>query len=160
MNTVRKNLLIALAVLGLGGASAAAMADDTASAGRHGHQANTEQRQAHMADMFAKRQARLHDLLKLSAAQETAWATYQAAIKPASPAAGWDHDAIAKMPAPDRLAKMIELHKQRTATMEAHLSALNAFYGTLTAAQKAIFDDHVMGGEHGGRHSDMMHRNG
>ncbi|MBA5637354.1 Spy/CpxP family protein refolding chaperone [Duganella sp. LX20W] len=155
MNTVRKSILIGMTVLGLAGASAAALADDTA--GRHDWQANSEQRQARMADMFAKHQAKLHDLLKLTAAQEPAWTAYQNAIKPAAPAEHFDRAAIAKMPAPDRLAKMIDLSKQRTLTMEGHLGALNTFYGQLTTEQKAIFDDHVMGGAHGphammGRH--------
>lgn len=155
MNTVRKSILIGMTVLGLAGASAAALADDTA--GRHDWQANSEQRQARMADMFAKHQAKLHDLLKLTAAQEPAWTAYQNAIKPTAPAERFDRAAIAKMPAPDRLAKMIDMSKQRTLTMEGHLGALNTFYGQLTTEQKAIFDDHVMGGAHGphammGRH--------
>lgn len=147
MNTVRKSILIGMTVLGLAGASAAAMADDTA--GRHGYQANSEQRQARMADMFARHQAKLHELLKLTAAQEPAWTAYQAAIKPSLPAERPDYAAMAKLPAPDRLAKMIDMSKQRTLTMEGHLGALNTFYGQLTAQQKAIFDDHVMGGAHG-----------
>jgi hypothetical protein len=51
------------------------------------------QMQAKMADMFAKRQARLHDLLKLTAQQESAWATYQAAIKPAAGDQAWPEAA-------------------------------------------------------------------
>jgi periplasmic protein CpxP/Spy len=147
MNTVRKSILIGMTVLGLAGAGSAALADETA--GRHGYQANSEQRQARMADMFAKHQAKLHDLLKLTAAQEPAWTAYQAAIKPAMPANHIERAAMTRLPAPDRLAKMIDMSKQRTLTMEAHLGALNTFYGQLTAEQKAVFDDHVMGGAHG-----------
>lgn len=148
MNILRKSILIGFTVLGM----AAAQAQDMApAAGRHGAVVNREQMQARMEEMFAKRQAKLHDLLKLTAQQESAWATYQAAIKPA--AAGGtlpDRDAVAKMSAPDRLAKMIDLSKQRQARMEAHLTALTAFYSQLTAEQKAIFDDHTRGGAHGG----------
>ncbi|MBA5685575.1 Spy/CpxP family protein refolding chaperone [Rugamonas apoptosis] len=156
MNTVRKSILIGMTVLGLAGASTAALADDAA-AGRHGWQANSEQRQARMADMFAKHQAKLHDLLKLTAAQEPAWTAYQNAIKPALPAEHIDHAAMAKLPAPERLARMIDMSKQRTLAMEGHLGALNTFYGQLTTEQKAIFDDHVMGGAHG-PHRMMGHR--
>lgn len=148
MNILRKSILIGFTVLGM----AAAQAQDMApAAGRHGAVVNREQMQARMEEMFAKRQAKLHDLLKLTAQQESAWATYQAAIKPA--AAGGtlpDRDAVAKMSAPDRLAKMIDLSKQRQVKMEAHLTALTAFYSQLTAEQKAIFDDHTRGGAHGG----------
>jgi len=148
MNILRKSILIGFTVLGM----AAAQAQDmTPAPGRHGAVVNREQMQARMEEMFAKRQAKLHDLLKLTAQQESAWASYQAAIKPA--AAGGtlpDRDAVAKMSAPDRLAKMIDLSKQRQVKMEAHLTALTAFYSQLTAEQKAIFDDHTRGGAHGG----------
>ena len=164
MNTIRKSILIGLTVLGMGGASLAAHAADTATtattAGRHGHQANAEQMQAKMAEHFAARQAKLHDLLKLTAQQEAAWTTYQAAIKPSAPASRPDHAALKALPAPERLAKMIDLAKQHTATMESHLTALTAFYGTLSAEQKKVFDANVMGGERGprGMRHGMMHR--
>ena len=158
MNTFRKSVLIGLTVLGMGSASLAAHADDssTAPAGGHGHMSR-EQMQAKMADMWAKHQAKLHDLLKLTAAQEPAWTAYQAAIKPAMPAG--DHVKLSTLSAPDRLSKMIDMTKQRTATMESHLAALNTFYATLTADQKAVFDAHTMGGAKGGHHRmGMMHR--
>lgn len=157
MKTIAKSMLIGLTVLGLGTASLAARADDTtAPAGRHGHAMDQAQMQAKMADMWAKRQQKLHDLLKLSPAQEGAWSTYQAAIKPAAPAGMHpDRAALAAMSAPDRLSKMIDMSKQHEATMEAHLAALNTFYGQLTADQKTIFNDNTMGGKnaphHGGR---------
>lgn len=154
MHTLRKNILIALTALGLAGASLGAHAND--GAGRH---ADGEQRPARMAEMHSRHMAKLHELLKLTAQQEPAWATYQAALAPATTPAHPDHAAMAKLPAPERLARMIDFSKQRTATMETHLAALNTFYATLTAEQKALFDDHVMGGEHGPRHA-MMHRHG
>ena len=155
MNVLRKSILIGFTVLGMAAAQAQ---DTTPPAGRHGVAVNKEQMQAKMEEMFAKRQAKLHDLLKLTAQQESAWATYQAAIKPA--AAGGtlpDRAAIAKMSAPDRMAKMLDLSKQHQAKAEAHLAALTAFYGQLTAEQKAVFDDHTMGGAHGGH---QFHRGG
>jgi hypothetical protein len=150
MKTFAKSMLIGLTVLGLGTASLAARADDTttAPAGRHGHAMDQAQMQAKMADMWAKRQQKLHDLLKLTSAQEGAWSTYQAAIKPAAPAGPRpDRAAIAAMSAPDRLSKMIDMSKQHETAMEAHLAALNAFYGQLTADQKTIFNDNTMGGK-------------
>jgi protein CpxP len=157
MNTFRKSVLIGLTVLGMGSASLAARADDTtAPAGRHGHGANKEQMQARMAEMWAKRQAKLHDLLKLTAAQEPAWTAYQAAIKPAPHTGG--HAGLSTLSAPERLSKMIEMTKQRTAEMESHLAALNTFYGTLTAEQKAVFDANTMGGANAPHHRMWMHR--
>jgi len=154
MNVLRKSILIGFTVLGMAAAQAQAQVDNSAPpAGRHGATVNKEQMQAKMAEMFAKRQAKMHDLLKLTTQQESAWATYQAAIAPAATGGTLpDHAAIAKMSAPDRMAKMLDLSKQRQVKMEAHLAALTAFYSQLTAEQKAIFDDHSMGGAHGGHH--------
>lgn len=151
MNVLRKSILIGFTVLGM--AAAQAQTENAAPpAGRHGAAVNREQMQAKMAEMFAKRQARLHDLLKLTAQQESAWASYQAAIAPAATGGMLpDRAAIAKMSAPDRLAKKLDLSKQHLARMEAHLTALTAFYSQLTAEQKAIFDDNTRGGAHGGR---------
>lgn len=155
MNILRKSILIGFTVLGMAAAQAQ---DTTPPAGRHDAGARSEHMQARMADMFAKRQAKLHDLLKLTAQQESAWATYQAAIKPA-PMSGArpERATFRQLPAPERMAKMIDFSKQRQARMEAHLSALTAFYAQLTPEQKAVFDKRGMGGKRGG-HRD--HRGG
>ena len=148
MNVFRKSILIGFTVLGM----AAAHAQDTAPpAVRHGVAANAEQRQARMSEMVAKHQAKLHDALKLTAQQEPAWASYQAARKPSMPAgARPERAAFVKMSAPDRLSKMIEMTKQRELAMQTQLTAMTAFYGQLTPEQKAVFDARSMGG-HGGR---------
>ena len=83
MNTLRKHVLIALTVLGMGSAAFAVQAQTAAPEGRHANAATQEQRMAKWGEHFAKRQAKLHDALQLTAAQESAWAAYQAAIKPA-----------------------------------------------------------------------------
>ena len=147
MNIFRKSILIGFTVLGM----AAAHAQDAAPAAGPDRAANMEQRRAKMSEMYAKRQARLHDQLKLTAQQESAWASYQAAIKPTAPAgARAQRGEFAKLTAPERLSKMIEMTKQREAKMETHLTALTAFYGQLTPEQKAVFDQRGMGGKRGG----------
>ena len=83
MNILRKSILIGFTVLGMAAAQAQETQPTQQPHGAHPHPTK-EQVQAKMADMYAKRQARLHELLKLSAQQESAWATYQAAIKPAA----------------------------------------------------------------------------
>lgn len=148
MNVLRKSILIGFTVLGM----AAAHAQDTAPAAGPDKTANMEQRRAKMSEMYAKRQAKLHDQLKLTAQQESAWASYQAAIKPSTPAGPRpQRGEFAKLTAPERLSKMIEMTKQREAKMETHLTALTAFYGQLTPEQKKVFDDRGMGGKHGQR---------
>ncbi|MGV7208051.1 Spy/CpxP family protein refolding chaperone [Oxalobacteraceae bacterium A2-2] len=139
MNTIRKTALAAL-VLALG----------TTFAAQAQTQDNADRRakfEARVAEMTAKREAKLHDALKITPAQEPAWAAYVTAIKPVAPT-GTPPAPGTKLSAPERLAKAIDFSKQRTARLESVQPALTAFYGQLTAEQKAIFDKR--GGGFGG----------
>jgi protein CpxP len=157
MNTLRKNILIGLAALSMGAAAIGAQAQAQAPDGRFGHAATQEQRQAKMAEHFAKRQAKLHDALKLTPAQEPAWNAFSAAIKPAPHAARGDRAAWASLPAPARMEKMIARSKERTAQMESHLAALNTFYAVLTPEQKKVLDEQAMRGHRGGHRGHDGH---
>ncbi|HAT33870.1 MAG TPA: hypothetical protein DCW29_24410 [Janthinobacterium sp.] len=153
MNTLRKSLLIGLTALGMGTATLAVHADD------HHARMSHEEGSAKFAERMAKYEARLHDKLKLSAAQEPAWASFIAAAAPKAAEARPERAAIAKMPAPERLERWIEAAKARITNQESRLTALKTFYATLTPEQKKIFDDSVPGGMHGGHHGHhgMMH---
>jgi hypothetical protein len=173
MNSVRKHVLFALAALSMGGAALAAQADTPApTQGQHPH-LTQEQRQAKMAgfkaNMDAQRaqhqqQLQLHDALKLSAAQEQGWNAFVASMKPAAHEQHADRGAFANLSAPERMQKMIDFSKQRTAQMETRLAALNTFYSTLSADQKKVFDEqtrHFMGGHGMGGHGmHGQHRQG
>jgi periplasmic protein CpxP/Spy len=113
-NPVRKSILIGLAVLGMASASVAVQAQAPAAEGRHGHALTQEQRQAKWSEHMAKREAKLHDALKLSAAQEPAWRTFIAAAKPAARPARGEHGAWKDLPAPQRMEKAIEMSKRHT----------------------------------------------
>jgi protein CpxP len=152
-NFVSKTFVIGMAVLGLSGA---ALAQSSAPAeGRHANSMTQEQRQARWSEHAAKRQAKLHDALQLTAAQEPAWAAFVASMKPdgAARAAWTDRAAMRSMPAPQRMEKAIEMSKQRTAAMEQRLGSLKTFYAALTPAQQKAFDAQAMhGGHHKGGH--------
>ncbi|MET0268104.1 MAG: Spy/CpxP family protein refolding chaperone [Duganella sp.] len=153
MNILRKSILIGFTVLGMAAAHAQDTTQQGQQQGRQGHAVSMEQRQAKMAEMYAKRQARLHDKLKITAQQEAAWATYQAAINPAAPAGPRpQRGEFAKLSAPERLSKQIEMSKVREARMQQHLTAMTAFYEQLTPEQKTVFDKRGggFGGKHGG----------
>jgi Spy/CpxP family protein refolding chaperone len=158
MNTLRKQILIGLAALSMGAAAIGAQAQAQAPEGRHGHALTQEQRQARMAEFMAKRQAKLHDELKLTKAQEPAWSTFVNAVKPTPLANRPDRATWASLSAPARMEKMIAMSKERTARLEQHLQALNTFYATLTPEQKKVMDRHTLrgmddeGGHHGGHH--------
>lgn len=171
MNTLRKQILVAFAAVGFAGA---ALAQTAATApvqeGRHGHAVTAEQRAAHHAERQAKRAAfqakraerqaaraaKLRADLKLTAQQEPAFSAFLAAGKPAqrpqgqgAGKAGGERGQFAALPAPQRMERMIERQKQRTARMEARLAALNNFYAVLTPEQKKVFDSQAMRGGFG-----------
>lgn len=144
MHNVRKSIVIGLAVLGMGSTALAAEAHD----GRHGHAASQEQRHAKWTEHAAKRQAKLHEALKLSAAQEPAWGAFVAAAQPKARAERGDREAWAAMSAPQRAEQRLARAKRHIAAMETRLTALNTFYAVLTPEQKKVFDENSM---HGGR---------
>lgn len=166
MNTLRKTLLTGLAALSLGGAMIGVQAQTQAPDAHPKAQLSKQERQARHAEFSAKREqmraqriAKLHDELKITPAQESAWNTFVASMKPAK-RAGAEHDdraAWAGLSAPQRAEKMIERQKQRVASMEQRLAALNTFYSVLSPDQKKVFDEKAAQmqahyGRHGGMH--------
>lgn len=160
MNILRKSILIGFTVLGI----AAAQAQETQPVQKpHGAHPSKEQMQAKMADMYAKRQARLHDLLKLTAQQESAWSQYQAAIKPAAFNGQWpERKPVNKLTAPERLNMALDMTRKREALLETRVKAVTTFYAQLNPAQQTLFDEHGLRGprgEHGRRgHGHGHHR--
>ena len=122
-------------------------------------------------ERMVKRQAELKTKLKITPAQEGAWATFAAAMQPPANMAGGmmgtHHDPkvkadLDKLTTPERIDKMRSLRAERMTTMNAEMdkrgAATKAFYAVLSSEQKAVFDAvsmrggrHGMGGEHGGR---------
>ncbi len=185
MNTVRKNVLIALTAFGIAGASLGVQAQTAAPAeGRHAHAMSKEQREAKRAEfrkltpeqrqakmaefrakraeMHAARLAKLAESLKLTPAQQPVWQAFVASMTPPQKGerAG---QRLAKeqrtaLTAPQRLERRIALQKERTARMEARLSALNSLYAALTPEQRKVFDEQQQrrGGRHHGGHGKMM----
>jgi Spy/CpxP family protein refolding chaperone len=175
MNTIRKNLVIAFTAAGLFGAAIGAQAQNTAPVeGSHAHamtaeqrlakkaerQAKAGERHAKMAQKRAEHQAKLHDLLKLNAAQQPAWDAFVASRTPANKAerpARPDRAAWASLSAPQRMQKGIDLQKQRVARMEQRLAALNSFYAVLTPEQRKVFDEQSKGRKGGRHHQHRAH---
>lgn len=172
-HTVRKHLIVALSVLGMGAASLtvhaqqepasapAASAATNPKAAPDGPRAHRGEHRGNPAERMAKYQARLHDKLKLTAAQEPAWATFTAANAPKKPAGDWKakREAFAKLSAPQRMEQWIAMSKERITGQESRLASLKTFYAVLTPEQQKVFDDSVPGGKHGGMR-DHGHRGG
>ncbi len=98
----------------------------------------------------AQRAAELKAQLQLTADQERHWDAFVAAMKPPAHAARPQREDLAKLSTPERLDKMKEMRTQREATFAQREAATRAFYATLTAEQKKVFDDRTA----------RMHRHG
>jgi hypothetical protein len=176
MTTLRKTLLTGLAALSLGGAMLGAQAQSQAPDAHPKAHLSKEERQAKHAEFAAKREqmhaqrvAKLHDELRITPAQESAWNGFVASMKRPQHAGGQhgDRAAWAGLSAPQRAQKMIERQKARTAMMEQRLAAMNSFYSVLSPDQKKVFDEkaarmHSHFGRHGGHgeHGDWQQRGG
>ena len=147
MNTLRKSLIIGMTVFGLSSAMAAQAQEATTP--HHRTYAATKFDPAKRAEHIAQRQQKLHDALKLTAAQEPAWKTYIAAIKPQTPIGRADRVSFKELPAPERMEKRLELQKARMEKQEHRLTALKTFYAVLTPEQQKTFDAATA---HQGRH--------
>lgn len=143
MSNIRKLILVGLATAGLGLGAAAVSAN--AGHCRHGG-FDKEKFTEHM----QKRQARLHDQLKLSANQESAWKTFSEKTKPA-PGEGPKHEELAGLKAPERMERMAAMMKQREGRMVERVAAVKEFYAVLTPEQQKVFDANFMAGRRGGK---------
>lgn len=158
MNTFRKSLLIGLTVIGMGAASVGVQAEEAQGAAAHSRP-TPEQRAGKMAERMAQHQAKLHDKLKITAAQEPAWNAFLAANKMQQGQQGQrpQRGEFAKLSAPERLEKWIAMSKQRIGMQESRLASLKTFYAVLTPEQQKTFNDSVPGGHRGG-HRGWGHR--
>ncbi len=154
-------------------AAAAAMAQTppaapATSTGHAMHDRMGQRDPAKMKEHMAKRQAELKAKLAITATQEPAWATWTAAVQPtAAHPTRPSREDIAKLNTPERIDKMREMRGQRQAEMDKRADATKAFYNSLTADQKKVFDAETarfaggMGrnshGGHGGHHG-MNHK--
>lgn len=113
---------------------------------------------AQMQERIAKRQAELKQKLAITPAQEAAWASFTAAMKPPANVVRPDREALARMSTPDRIDQLKALRNQRIAEQDRRGEATKAFYAVLSAEQKKVFDEETarMHRHHGERMKMMM----
>ena len=120
---------------------------------------------AKMQAMMAKQQADLKGKLKLTPAQEGAWATYTTAMQPPAGRGMRPTEAqradMDKLSTPERIDKMRSMRAERMTQMNAMMDkrgdATKALYAALTPEQQKIFDaEHQKHGARGnhGRHGE------
>lgn len=105
----------------------------------------TAEQRAKFTEHMHEREARLHDELKLTPAQEPAWRTYVAQSKPPFAEPGMrppGKEALSQLTTPEMLQQRIEFMRKMEAHLTRHANALKAFYATLTPEQQKILDDH------------------
>ncbi len=162
MTTFRKSLLIGMTALSLGVGSFATYAandvtgGDQRTTGEHrggkhhggkhhmrGEPMSPEDRakfQERMKERMAKRQAELHDKLKLTAEQEPAWKSFTEKMKPANPPTRPDRAEMDKLTAPERMERGLAMMKEREKIMADRLTAVKEFYAVLTLEQQKVFN--------------------
>jgi periplasmic protein CpxP/Spy len=101
--------------------------------------------------MMEKHLQMLHDKLKIQPAQEAAWKTYIAAIKPLPPQTQAPVKPDAKLP--EQLDGHLQMMQKHLDMMQKHVAATKALYQQLTPEQQKQFD------QEGQRmHAGMQHR--
>jgi leucyl aminopeptidase (aminopeptidase T) len=149
MNKTVKMMLAGAAIIAVSAAAYARGGEDCG----HGQMMGMDP--AKMEKYHEQHLATLHDKLKLTAQQETAWKKFAAVNPMADKAARPDFDEMDKLTAPQRLEKGLEHMKAMEAKMTEHLAALKEFYAALTPEQQKTFDaqtpHHGMRGEKHGK---------
>ena len=129
--------------------AAVAPADGTASKAQH-------KRMERMNEHRAKRLAALKEKLKLTAAQESAWASFSSASQPPAGARPqrMDRAEFAKLTTPERLERMQARQAERSARFAKRAEATKTFYAALTPEQQKTFDAETV---HAGMHGHHGH---
>jgi len=112
-------------------------------------------------ERMAQRQAALKEKLKLTAAQESAWTQFTAAMQPGERPARPDFKELDKLTTPERIDRMREMRARHTAQADKRDEAVKTFYAALSPEQQKTFDaefhrqgpgKHRGGRDHGGMH--------
>jgi periplasmic protein CpxP/Spy len=153
MKHAHKHLIVAglLATLGLvAGAQTPAPATGAHPAPTVPHESHGRADPAKMQERMAKHLAAFKQKLQLSPAQEGAWNSYTAALKP-TPRQRPDRAEFAKLTTPERIDRMRVHRVARMAEMDKRGDATKTFYAVLTAEQRKVFDEATLRRGHEGR---------
>lgn len=149
-STKPKQLLLALFLAGMGIGAMAQMPVSSPMAAQHAASSPGEHRKMHvnpalrhdlMVQRHAKNLADLKGKLKLSAAQEGAWAGFTEAMKPPmQPMPRPGHEEWSKLSTPERIEQLQSLMAKHHEGMNKRAEATKTFYSQLSAEQKKVFD--------------------
>ena len=140
MNTIMKTVLTGLVCAGIGTAAWSVYAHEAGCPDKAAQRGYHHDQGWYMKQM-EQRNTELHDKLKLTPEQEAAWTAFTGKMKPVLPGQRPDWTEFSKLPAPERMSKMVEIMKGHEAQMENHVAAVKDFYATLTPEQQKVFDE-------------------
>lgn len=141
MKSIRTTLIATALITGLTGLALAQNTTAPADNARVGRMEKMrEHKSEHKGERHTQRLAELKSKLNLQAAQEPAWNTFTQSMQHPARMARPERASLEKMTTPERLDMMQAMKAQRDAHMQQRADATKAFYTTLSAEQKQVFD--------------------
>ena len=119
-----------------------------------------EHKSEHKGERHTKDLGELKSKLNLKAAQEPAWNTFTQPMQHPARMARPERASLEKMTTPERLDMMQAMKTQRDAHMQQRADATKAFYATLNAEQKQVFDKETARWMKGSGMHAMKHQGG
>ncbi|WP_295502842.1 Spy/CpxP family protein refolding chaperone [Limnohabitans sp. Rim8] len=154
MKSIRTTLIATALMAGLTGL---ALAQNTTPPADNDRVGRMEKMREHRGERHMQHLAQLKAKLNLQAAQEPAWNTFIQSMEPPTRIARPERASVEKMTTPERLDMMQAMKAQRDAHIQQRSEATKAFYTTLNAEQKQVFDKETVRrmkgfGMHGTKH--------
>jgi hypothetical protein len=145
MKSIRTTLIATALMAGLTGLALAQNTTTPADNARAGRmekmrEHKSEHKTEHKGERHTQRLAELKSKLNLQAAQEPAWNTFTQSMQHPARMARPERASLEKMTTPERLDMMQAKKAMRDARMQQRAEATKAFYATLSADQKQVFD--------------------
>jgi hypothetical protein len=137
MKSIRTTLIATAMMAGLTGLALAQNTSAPADNARVGHM---EKMREHKAERHTQHLAELKSKLNLQATQEPAWNSFTQSMQHPAQMVRPERASFEKMTTPERLDMMQAMKVQRDAHMQQRADATKAFYATLSADQKQVFD--------------------
>jgi hypothetical protein len=157
MKLIRTTLIATALIAGLTGL---ALAQNTMASTDNPRVGRMEKMREHNAEHHTQHLTKLKFKLNLQTAQEPAWNSFTQSMQHPVPIAQPERSGFEKMTTLERLDQMQAMKAHRDTRMQLRVEATKAFYATLNADQKQVFDQqtvHMMMGS--GIHT-MKHQNG
>jgi protein CpxP len=161
MKSIRTTLIATALMVGLTGL---ALAQNTAAPTESSRAGCMEkmsgQKKEHKAERHTQHLTELKSKLNLQVAQEPAWNTFTQSMQHPARVAQPERATFEQMTTPERLDMMQVMKVQRDAHMQQRADATKAFYATLSADQKQVFDQETARMMKGSGMHTMKHQGG